>query len=206
MSRIPKAVAGLALIAATAVACGSDDGDDTTAADTAAPSAGATTPSTAETPTESSSPVSSDAPSTDPVPSPIIDKAVKGAIKDDFPALVPSGVPDGWTVLSATYAGKRGGIWQIALTDPNGAPVTLMQSTASAADLVAQLLPDGQASGTVRISGTGKWKVYQGSGSSALAKDLAGTGAVVVGPDAETVATLADQLLTAEDGGNPDGG
>jgi hypothetical protein len=206
MSRIPKAVAGLALVAATAVACGSDDGDDTTAADTAAPSAGATSPSSSETATESSSPVSSDAPSSDPVPSPIIDKAVKAAIKDDFPALVPSGVPAGWTVLSAQYAGKRGGVWQIALTDPSGAPVTLMQSTVSSADLVAQLLPDGQPSGTVRISGTGKWTVYTGTGAAAFGKDLSGTGAVVVGPTPESVGDLASQLLTAEDGGNTDGG
>ncbi len=58
------------------------------------------------------------------MPSPIINKAVKAAIADGFPALVPAGVPAGWTVLSAAYAPKGGGTWTIELTDPNGAPVT----------------------------------------------------------------------------------
>ena len=65
-------------------------------------------------------------------------------------------------------------MWTIDLTDPNGAPVTLMQSTASAADLVAQLLPDGQPGGTVKISGTGKWTAYT-DGGRRLAKELSGT-------------------------------
>jgi hypothetical protein len=140
------------------------------------------------------------------VPSPIINKAVKPAIRDGFPALIPAGVPAGWTVLSAAYDPHGGGVWTIDLTDPDGAPVTLMQSTASAADLVARLLPDGQPAGTVKLSGTGKWDAYTGTGAAGLAKDLAGTGAVVVGPDQDSAAALAEQLLTAEDAGNDDGG
>jgi uncharacterized protein DUF4245 len=209
MTRIPAAVAGLALVAVTAVACGSDDGSDTTASDPSS-SSSATSPSASDSPTDAPTPTATASEtataSPDPVSSPIIDKAVKDAIKDDFPALIPSGVPAGWTVVSATYAGKGGGVWQIALTDPSGAPVTLMQSTASAADLVARLIPDGEAAGNVRLSGTGKWAVYTGMGAAGLAKDLSGTGAVVVGADKDTVVALADQLLTAEDAGSGDGG
>jgi hypothetical protein len=140
------------------------------------------------------------------VSSPIINKAVKAAIKDQFPALIPAGVPAGWTVLSAAYEPKGGGVWTIDLTDPNGAPVTLVQSTASAADLMARLLPDGQPGATVKISGTGKWTAYTGATAAGLAKDLSGTGAVVVGPDLNVASDLANELLTAEDAGNGDGG
>jgi hypothetical protein len=207
MTRIPVAIAGLALAAVTAAGCGSDDGDDTTASDPSTSST-PTSPSASESPTVSESPSASDAPtdSGDPVPSPIINRAVKEAIADGFPALVPAGVPAGWTVLTAAYEPNGGGVWTIALTDPSGAPVTLMQSTASAADLVARLLPDAQPGGTVKVSGTGKWSAYTGTGAAALAKDLPDTGAVVVAPDLDVASGLAQELLTAEDAGNGNGG
>jgi hypothetical protein len=207
MTRIPAAIAGLALVAVTAVACGSDDSDDT-ASDPSTSDTASASPSSAvsDTASESVSPSASDTTSDDPVPSPIINKAVKPAINDGFPALIPAGVPTGWTVLSAAYDPHGGGVWTIDLTDPDGAPVSLMQSTASAADLVARLLPDGQPAGTVKIDGTGKWDAYTGMGATALAKDLSGTGAVVVGPDQDSAVALAEQLLTAEDAGTGDGG
>ena len=207
MTRIPAAMAGLALVAVTAVACGSDDGDDTTASDpTTSTTSASASDSPSSTPSGSTSPSASATTSPDPVPSPIINKAVKQAIRDGFPALIPAGVPAGWTVLSATYEAKGGGVWTIDLTDPSGAPVTLMQSTASAADLMARLLPDGQPGATVKISGTGKWTAYTGASAAGLAKDLSGTGAVVVAPDVNIASELASQLLTAEDAGNGDGG
>jgi hypothetical protein len=207
MTRIPAAIAGLALVAVTAVGCGSDDGGDDTATDPG--TSGATTsPSTSssESATESPTESATETGSGDPVPSPVINQAVRDAIKDDFPALVPAGVPAGWTVVSATYEPKGGGVWTVSLTDPDGLPVTLMQSTASSADLVARLLPGGEADGKVKVSGTGRWTSYAAASGAALAKDLSGTGAVVVGPTAEAVKTLAEQLLTAEDAGNADGG
>ena len=42
--------------------------------------------------------------------------------------------------------------------------------------------------------------------AAGLAKDLSGTGAVVVGPDVNTAGELAGELLTAEDAGSGDGG
>jgi hypothetical protein len=206
MTRIPVAMAGLALVAVTVVACGSDDGNDTAADDPTTSSSASPSTSASDSPSSSASPSSSETLSPDPVSSPIINKAVKAAIKDQFPALIPAGVPAGWTVLSAAYEPKGGGVWTIDLTDPNGAPVTLMQSTASAADLMARLLPDGEPGATVKISGTGKWTAYTGATAAGLAKDLSGTGAVVVGPDLNVASDLANELLTAEDAGNVDGG
>jgi hypothetical protein len=208
MTRIPVAMAGLALVAVTAVACGSDDGDDGTADDPTASS----TPTSSESPSGSASdsPSTSDSPtdSDDPVPSPIINRAVKAAIADGFPAMVPAGVPAGWTVTKATYSPKGGGMWWIYLTDPNGADVTLAQSTKTTDGIVKQYLPDAQPAGTVDLSnfGTGRWDAYTGTRAAAVAKQLSDTAVVVVGPDQDTVVTLAEELLTAEDAGNVDGG
>ncbi len=210
MTRIPVAMAGLALVASTVVACGSDDGDDNTADDPTASATSDTSTSASATASASDSPSASSSPtdSGDPVPSPIINKAVKAAIADGFPALVPAGVPEGWTVVKATYSPKRGGLWRIELTDPNGANVTLVHSTSSAVEIVEQNLPDAQPAGTVDLSnyGTGKWDAYSGTSTAALAKELSDTAAVVVGPDQDTVVILAQELLTAEDAGTGDGG
>jgi hypothetical protein len=207
MNGIPRAVAGLALVAVTVVGCGDEDGDSPSASDPAA--SGSTSPSVSDSPsaTESSSP--SPTPTNgDPVPSPIINKAVKAAIQDDFPALVPSGVPAGWTVTKATYSPKRGGQWWIYLTDPKGADVTLAQSQKPVGALVNQYFPGAQPAGDVDLgdNGTGTWTAYTGAEAAALAKALSGTSAVVVGPDQDTVLTFASELLTAEDAGNSDGG
>jgi hypothetical protein len=208
-NRIPAAMAGLALVAVTAVACGSEDGDDPVASDptsSSSSSPSSPSPSASASPNESTSSSAGETLSPDPVPSPIINKAVKAAIADGFPALIPAGVPAGWTVLRAAYGAKGGGGWTIALTDPNGAPVTLVQSTADVDAMVAQLVAGVEESGKVNLSGTGKWTVYTGSGTAALAKALSGTAAVIMGPDQDTLVTLASELLTAEDAGSGDGG
>ena len=209
MNGIPKALAGLTLVAVAAAGCGDDTGDGPTAADPT--SSGATSPSGAASESPSvtiSSPTGGMTDNGDPVPSPVINKAVKAAIQDDFPALVPAGVPAGWKVTKATYSPKRGGQWWIHLTDVNGFDVTLAQSKKPVAGIVNQYLPGAQEAGDVDLSdyGTGKWTAYTGSEGAGLAKALSGTSAVVVGPDQDTVLTLAQELLTAEDAGNSDGG
>ena len=210
MTRIPKAMAGLALVAVAVVACGDDDGTDaasdpgTTSAVSPSPSMSETSPTSASTPP---GPTTTGDPS-DPVASPIINRAVKDAMRDDFPALVPAGVPGGWTVTKATYSPKRGGQWWIYLTDPSGADVTLAQSKKPVEGIVHQYLADAQAAGEVDMSnyGTGTWSAYTGTSATGLAKALSGTSVVVVGPDQDTVVVLAQQLLTAEDAGSGDGG
>jgi hypothetical protein len=207
---------GLALAAVSALlvlaGCGTDSGggdasaDDTSSASASTSTSTSTSPSSSESTTTSSSPTedATDDSMADPVPSPIVNKAVKAAIKAGFPALVPAGVPDGWSVGSAHYSGKGGGSWEIHLTAPSGT-VTLTQDTSALSDHVARAFGEGQAAGSVDVSGTGGWKAYTGANGTALGKSLAGTSAVLVGPDQDTLVTLAEQLLTAEDGGNGSG-
>lgn len=212
--RIPVLVGALVLVIVVAVAVavgqGNDDEDGTdVSSDPTSTSASATpSPSASDSPPATASPSESASPSAgDPTPSPIINKAAKAAIQDDFPALVPSSVPAGWTVVSATYRRAGGGVWQIELTDPAGNPVSLRQST-DTIDVQLEQLPVVEGAGTVDLSdyGTGTWKAYAGTGIAVLAKKLSGTSAVVVGPDQDTVVTLVQELLTAEDSGSSDDG
>jgi hypothetical protein len=207
--RIPALVAALVLVIVVVVAVATRGGDDE--ADPAAdPTTSSTAPSSAsDSPTATGSASASDSPTTsdDPVPSPIIDKAVKDAIDDDFPAMVPAGVPDGWTVEKATYSPKRGGLWRITLTEPNGTEVLLAQSTKSVEGIVHEYLgADAQPAGKVNLSGTGTWAVYTSMSKTGIAKEISGTAALVVGADQDTVVTLGEQLLTAEDAGTPEAG
>jgi hypothetical protein len=208
---------GLALTAVSALlvlaGCGTDSGgdgdataDDTATASTSASAStsGSASASASGSPTTSASPSDSATAAPDPVPSPIVNKAVKGAIKAGFPALVPAGVPDGWTVESARFNAKGGGSWEIRLTSPGG-PATLTQDTSALTDHVSAAYGAAQGAGSVAVSGTGSWKAFTGAEGVALGKSLAGTSAVLVGPDQDTLVTLAEQLLTAEDGGNGSG-
>lgn len=213
--RIPILVGALVLVivvaVAVAVGLGNDDDDGTDLS--ADPTTSSTTsPSTSPSPSDSpsASPSDSATPSNgDPTPSPIINKAVKAAMEDDFPALVPSGVPAGWTVQGASYSAASGGSWEIQLTTPEGASVSLVQTTASIEELVGQYLGmDAQATGKVDLEnfGTGVWKGYSSSTGAGIAKKISDTSALVYGPDQDTVVTLAQELLTAEDADIPEAG
>jgi hypothetical protein len=211
--RIPALVAAGVVVIVVAVAIAVGQGDDEDGTDASAEPSTTSTPST--TPSASSSPSASDSPSPsaspsagDPTPSPVINKAARAAIQDDFPALVPAGVPAGWTVVSAAYD-RKADTWRIDLTDPNGAPVQVSQSTDPVEDLVAQWLgADAQPAGKVDLSdfGTGKWQAYTSMAGSGIAKELSGTSALVFGTDQDSVVELAQELLTAEDAGSSDDG
>jgi hypothetical protein len=195
------AVSGL-LIAGGA-ACGTDTGDGEPTAADPTQSSSATSPSASAS--ESSSPQTPSA-SADPVPSPIIDKAARAAIEDDFPALVPAGVPAGWTVVEASYGAKG---WRIEMTDANGAEVGVVQARGELAPLVERVLGSTAAkSGTVNLGqyGTGRWTTYSGGSHEGLAKVLAHTAAVVYAADQDTAVALAELLLTAEDADMPEAG
>jgi hypothetical protein len=196
------AVAGLLIVGSAA--CGTDTGDgEPTAADPTTQSSSPTSPSASATETTSTVTPSASA---DPVPSPIIDKAAHAAIKDDFPALVPAGVPAGWTVVDAAY-GPKG--WRIEMTDAHGAEVGVVQARGELAPLVERVLGSASAeSGTVNLGqyGTGRWTTYSGGTHEGLAKVLAHTAAVVYAADQETAVALAGLLLTAEDADMPEAG
>ena len=168
MTRIPVAMAGLALVAVTAVACGSDDGDDDPrATDPTASSTSQHLAVASDSPSESSSPTASrDDLSGDPVPSPIINKAVKAAIADGFPALVPAGVPAGWTVLQAAYAPQGRRRVDHRAHRPERRARDPRAVDRGSARLVAQLRRPDAPSRPARsdLSGTGKWAAYTGTG------------------------------------------
>jgi Protein of unknown function (DUF4245) len=214
--RIPLLVGALVIVVVVAVAIAvgqgnDDDGTDATSDPTTASSTStSTSPSASDSPTASDPPSASASPSNgDPVPSPIINKAVKAAIKDHFPALVPAGVPYGWTVVAAAYDGTKGGTWRIDLTDPSGAEVVLVQADASVEQLVAHYLGnDATAEGKLDLSdyGTGVWTAYGAMDSHGIAKKISDTSALVYATTQDIAVELAQQLLTAEDSGNTDGG
>src|SRR5215213_9973285 len=83
MTRIPSAIAGLAILAVSVAACGSDDADGDTASDpnTASASASASA-SPSESPSDSPAASGAVTDSDVPVALPIINEAAKEAIKD----------------------------------------------------------------------------------------------------------------------------
>ncbi len=213
---VPALVGAVVVVIVVVVALATSGDDDGAEAGPAAQSTDSSTTSSATSsspPTAGSTtadvPTASDSAFGDPVPSPIINQAVKAAMKDDFPALVPAGVPDGWTVVSATYDGKGGGTWRIDLTDPSGADVVLVQAKASVEELVGTYLgSDGAAEGKVDLSdyGTGVWTGYAAMDVHGVARKIAGTSALVYGASQETAVVFAQHLLTAEDADIPEAG
>ena len=95
------------------------------------------------------------------------------AIADGFPAMVPAGVPAGWTVLKAHYSPKGGGMWSIYLTDPNGAEVTLRSPRSQRRASSTSTSPDAEPGGLrgPQDFGTGNWDAYTGTAAAAVAKD-----------------------------------
>ena len=96
------------------------------------------------------------------------------------------------------------------LTDPNGAAKSPRAvDEARRSDLVDQYLgPDAQPAGNVDLSdfGTGKLGGLHRHGRRRHGQGALQHRAVVVGPDQDNVVILAQELLTAEDAGNVDGG
>src|SRR4051794_4631118 len=212
--RIPVLVGALVIVIVVVVALvvgRGDDGSSTDASSDPTSTSTSSTPTAASTsasPSTSGSASASASPEADPTPSPIVNKAVKAAIQDDFPALVPAGVPAGWTVVSAAYDGKAH-TWRIDLTDPSGGEVVLVQAEVPVDELVTEHLgPNATAEGKVDLSdyGTGVWKGYAGMDSHGIAKKLSNTSALVYATTQEIAVTLAQELLTAEEGGTSDGG
>ncbi|MXG89628.1 DUF4245 family protein [Nocardioides flavescens] len=201
------AVASLALVALAG--CGGDGGEATdggaspTASSTASASASASptmsaSASTSATPSESAT---SDVPTMDPV----VVAGVQDALAEQFPALIPTSLPAGWSITSATYDAQG---WVVQATDDTGAPVVLTQRTGKLAPLVAEVLGDGATeSGSVDLesSGLGTWSSYDGS-TTGIGRALPSTAVVVTAADTDTAAEFAGTLITAEDSDIPEAG
>jgi hypothetical protein len=132
--------------------------------------------------------------------------AVQDALAEQFPALIPTTVPAGWTITSATYDAQG---WVVQGTDETGAPVVLTQRTGKLAPLVSEVVGDGATKGDavdLESSGLGSWTVYTAGSTTGLGRALPSTAVVVTAPDAETATELASTLITAEDSDIPEAG
>lgn len=208
---------GLAVAAVLALAgCGDQGG---TVVDPAAdpensdvtPTASAS-PSASPSSSASASASPSESASSDPTAVPTLDatvaQGVQPALQDQFPALIPTAVPEGWSVQQATYdAGARS--WTITMTDAQGRPVVLTHVETSLPDLVAATVGQGaQQDGTVDLStsGLGKWRVYTAGATTGIGRALSGTAVVITAPDTATAQQLGETLITAEDANMPEAG
>ena len=173
-------------------------GDDSSRAED--PAADATT-STSPSETTSESPT--------PAPVELIDfgdepaveatykKAALQAVADELITMVPSTLPDGWTVVGGGYQAKPQW-WHMEYTAPTG-DATLDQFPG---DTDAVLGEQGlSSSGDVDLSawGIGNWSAWDHEGATVLTHELKGSTVVLQGADQDTVTDLAKALIPAED-------
>ena len=178
----PVAALAVAVLALGGLAgCGDDTGDGDSATDGSSSATSSPSASPSASSSESASGSASATPSdgatsevpTVPAIDPLIADAVQGALKDRFPALIPTVLPQGWTVAGATYEKNS---WSIALTDATGTSVLLTQRRGDLDDLVATVIGKGaQETGKVDLSaaGLGKWGVYEAGAAVGIGKDIA---------------------------------
>jgi hypothetical protein len=211
-----RRLAGLAAFALPAAlvlgGCG-DDGDDT-ATDPGASGSLSSGTSSSATPTETgpASPTVTDSAtdsateSADPVPElpQVVVDGVKPALETGFPALIPSGLPDGWTVEDAQFQADHE-LWTMTLTDDTGATVTLVQVDRPLSELATQYAGTAKAGGKVDLGPLGSWDTYSGS-DEAIGTTLPTTSVVVYGSDQAHLEALGQTLAAAEDSDIPDAG
>ncbi len=170
MTRIPAAMAGLALVAVTAVACGSDDGDDSTAA---RPDRDVERPGVAlrlGQPRRRRRPSTERPPNDERRPGALADhqQGGQGRHRRRLPgtgARRRAGRLD--RPVRRRTRPRRGGMWSIDLTDPNGAEGHRWCSrprrrTAWSAQHAPRRGKPGRDGRPQRL-GTGKWTAYTGT-------------------------------------------
>lgn len=193
----------------TMVSCGTD-AEDATTADSNPPSASpgeSTSTGPRSGPSELAS--SESAPTTTaPGMDPVVLAAVEDALGAGFPALVPTDAPADWTFVNCLYNDKFDGNWALDYSDPNGAPVSLVQTAQSPDELVTRLGAGAEKTAQVDLSefGLGTWDLYEGGSQVGLIKRLPSTSALVMASDQATAEALASSLITAEDADLPEAG
>ncbi|NYE37499.1 hypothetical protein F4692_002632 [Nocardioides cavernae] len=193
----PALGASLVLLAG---ACGQDSGDSPDSASD--PSASASpSETTTETPAAPVDPIDF---GDEPAVEATYKKAALRAVDDDLITMVPSTLPDGWTTVGGGYQPDPQW-WRMEFTAPTG-DVVLDQLPGTADEAL------GSASGLTSVEavdltdwGTGPWAAWDHSGAAVLAYDLKGSTVVLQGPDVETVRSLAESLLPAEDASKASG-
>ena len=89
-------------------------------------------------------------------------------------------------------------------TAPSG-DVVLDQLPGTSADAMAEAEVTETAGVDLTDWGTGTWSAWDHDGATVLAYDLKGSTVVLQGPDVETVRSLAESLLPAEDAVDQEG-
>lgn len=187
----PALGASLVLLAG---ACGQDSTSDS-ASDPSADTSGSASPS--ETPSEAA-PVDPVDFGEEPAVAAGYKKAALRAVDDELITMVPSTLPDGWTTVGGGYQPDPQW-WRMEFTAPAG-DVVLDQLPGTAKEALAER-PGLTPAAAVDLSdwGTGPWSAWDHDGAAVLAYDLKGSTVVLQGPDVETVRSLAESLLPAED-------
>lgn len=180
-------------------ACGQDSGDSPDSAND--PSADTSESAPSETPAVPVDPIDF---GDEPAVEAGYKQAALRAVDDDLITMVPSTLPDGWETVGGGYRPDPQW-WRMEFTAPAGA-VVLDQLPGTADDALAQasgLTP--AAAVDLTDWGTGPWAAWDHSGAAVLAYDLKGSTVVLQGPDVETVRSLAESLLPAEDASGESG-
>jgi hypothetical protein len=114
-----------------------------------------------------------------------------------FPVLVPTGLPDDWTTVTARWQQIDGGkALRLGLVSPDGKGVQVMQTDAQPTKIIpAELTADARPQGTTEIAG-GSWQTYSTRpGERALVKVDPDRTVIVVGEAGDAdLRTLASSL------------
>lgn len=133
----------------------------------------------------------------EPTISPSYKDAALRAVDDELITMVPTVLPDGWTTVGGGYSPDPQW-WRMEFTAPSG-DVVLDQLPGTSADVLSEAdVTEGEG---VDLTdwGTGTWSAWDHEGASVIAYDLKGSTVVLQGPDVQTVRSLAESLLPAED-------
>ena len=130
-------------------------------------------------------------------------RAALRAVDDELITMVPTVLPDGWTTVGGGYTADPQW-WRMEFTAPAG-DVVLDQLPGTSKQALADA--DLRPADDVDLSdwGTGTWSAWDHDGATVLAHDLKGSTVVLQGPDLETVRSLAESLLPAEDASDQEG-
>ncbi|QBX56359.1 hypothetical protein EXE58_13375 [Nocardioides seonyuensis] len=186
------AVAAFAAVLGGATACGGDEDPTARATDTSVPSS-----SESESPEAPSSMV-------DFGEEPAVESRYKqlalDAVDDGLITMVPTVLPDGWTVAGGGYHADDPQWWRMELTSPAG-PVVLDQLAGETDDVLGEHEGSLEPADDVDLSkwGIGTWSQWDNGDLTLLTREVKGSVVVVQGPDVDSTSDLAKSLLPAED-------
>ena len=104
-----------------------------------------------------------------------------------FPVLVPTGLPEDWTVTSARFQRPAGGATlRLGYVDPDGKPLLLVQSSVPSAQLIpAELGETAKAGPQVTVGPTAYQRYDSARGEPALVRTETGKTVIAVGTTEE---------------------